>query len=579
MHIHSTHTVYEETMTAFEELQLLSKEIEKLNEELSGREDYESTEYQKLFTRLSEKHDRSSVLGAGANEGNVEKVLKGLGFKQDDLTRKVSELSGGWQMRVELAKLLLRMPDLLLLDEPTNHLDIDSIIWLEEFFDNYPGAIIMISHDIMFLDNITKRTVEMVFGRIYDYMVPYSKFFKLREERLESQQNAFKNQQKLIATTERLIERFRAKNTKASFAQSLIKKLEKMDKVELENLDKQKIKFRFSPAPRSGAVALKGKHFSKSYGDKLVLKDLTLSLDRGDRVAFVGRNGEGKTTLVKAINKEIDFEGVLELGHNVEIGYYAQVQGKSLAENITVVETIEQEATGEWASLSKIMGLLGAFLFTGNDFDKKVKVLSGGEKSRLALAKLLLKPANLLILDEPTNHLDVSAKEVLKQALQQYDGTLILVSHDREFLQGLTNRTFEFKNHSIKEHLGDINDFLSKHKVGSFRDFEKSNLKKEEKQQKQISSNKQQYHDKKERDRRFRKLTNLVNKTEKRIHDLEEEIQTLESLMQGYDFYDDKEKADKAVAQYEAIKFEHEEQMKVWEEAHEKLEAMSNNDQ
>ena len=458
--IDSSKTILDETLTVFEEQLCLNSEIENINRQLEDRTDYESDSYAQLIQELTEKHEQLQLLGADKAEGEVEKVLKGLGFKDQDFNRSIAEFSGGWQMRVELAKLLLKMPTLLLLDEPTNHLDIESILWLEDFFKNYPGALIMISHDRMFLDNVTNRTIEIVNSRIYDYKSPYSKFLELRADRLSTQEAAFRNQQKYIADQERFIERFKAKNTKAKQAQSKMKQLEKLERIEFDDVDTNSIQFRFPDAPRSGDVVVGGKGLSKSYSENKVLSNIDIEIERGEKIAFVGKNGQGKSTMVKMIMGQEDCDGDLKIGHNVEIGYYAQVQENTLDESKTVLATIEDIATDEWAKISKIRGLLGAFLFGPDDVDKKVKVLSGGEKSRLALAKLLLKPVNLLILDEPTNHLDIASKEVLKSALKSYNGTLILVSHDRDFLQGLTDRTYEFSDQKTKEHIGEIGEFL-----------------------------------------------------------------------------------------------------------------------
>ena len=486
-------------------------------------------------------------------------------------------------MRVELGKLLLQMPSLLLLDEPTNHLDIESIIWLEEFFQNYPGALMMVSHDRMFLDHITNRTVEIVFGRCYDYKVPYSKYFDLREERFQNQMAAYQNQQRYIAQQERFIARFRAKNTKAKQVQSKIKQLEKLERVEFDELDNQAIQFRFPPAPRSGDTVLRAIELDKSYGPNLVLKNLEFEIDRGDRVAFVGKNGEGKSTLVKMVTGKEGFDGTLTIGHNVEVGYYAQIQEGTLNPEQTVFETVDNIATGEWRNIARLRGLLGAFLFGPEDVDKRVKVLSGGEKSRLALAKLLLHPVNLLILDEPTNHLDISAKEVLKQALIHYNGTLIVVSHDRDFLQGLTNKTYEFSNQRIKEHLGPIKEFLNHHEVESFRQFESepkpsaSKSKPEPKKATEPTSNKatkRNYKERKEHEKAMRQLKREMHNCEKRITQLEEEIGDLEKKMQDPDFFSAKSEGQDAIYKHADLQKELEHTMERWEKAGEKLEAL-----
>ena len=572
----SDKSIFDEAMTAFDKILKLEKEIEQINQRLTEITDYESDEYADLLDRLSVKHDVLNHIGANSMESEIEKVLKGLGFEAADFQRPIKEFSGGWQMRVELAKLLLAMPDLLLLDEPTNHLDIESILWLEDFFNNYPGAIMMVSHDKMFLDNITNRTIEIVMGKVYDYQVPYTKFLTLREERLEQQHAAYKNQQRQIAQHERFIERFRAKSTKAKQVQSKIKMVNKIERIEFDDMDTQTIKFRFPPAPRSGDIALEGKQLSKHYGDNVVIKDLDFIIERGERVAFVGKNGEGKSTLVKMITGDVEFEGKLRLGHNVEMGYYAQIQEGTLDENLSVLKTIENEATNEWASIARIRGLLGAFLFGEDDVEKRVKVLSGGEKSRLALARLLLKPVNLLILDEPTNHLDISAKEVLKEALQQYDGTLIVVSHDRDFLQGLTTKTFEFANHRVKEHLGDVAEFLLAHKAESFRDFEMTKKQtvsgKKNEASDNGSANKDKYQERKQQEKEVKKLKNAISNYEKEIEKLEAEIGELEHRMQQPDFYSNEAEATEVVQYHKKIEEQLNKTLGLWDRSIQELE-------
>ena len=572
----SDKTILEETLSVFEAIAKMETEIEHINVQLAERTDYESEVYSELIVKLSELHEQINLLDPSKMESSAEKILKGLGFAEKDLERSVQEFSGGWQMRVELAKLLLKKPSLLLLDEPTNHLDIESILWLEGVLKDYPGAIIMISHDRMFLDNITKRTVEIVFGKFHDYKVPYSKYFELREERLNQQEAAFKNQQKHIAQQERFIEKFRAKSTKAKQVQSKMKQLEKIERVEFDELDTSSIQFHFPPSPRSGQVVIHGESVSKNYGSLNILKNLDFKIERGERIAFVGKNGEGKTTLVRLINAVEKYEGEITIGHNVKIGYYAQIQEKTLGEENTVYQVIENEATGEWAKVHKIRGLLGAFLFGEEDIDKKVKVLSGGEKSRLALAKLLLDPVNLLILDEPTNHLDIASKEILKNALLKYDGTLIVVSHDRDFLQGLTNKTYEFKNKQVKEHIGDINEFLTYHQVESFRAFE---AEKEGQKLQQITPEKTEkkpndYKKNKETQKQIRQLNAAIGKAEKKITTLENEIKSLEEKMIEADFNTQPESKD--------IFFKHAETqkqldnvMQQWEELSEQLEKLN----
>lgn len=532
-------TIWTETLKAFDELNRLKTRDLEIQKELTEREDYESDSYQKIIDEMGAIHLRLEVIDDGKSDQRAEQVLLGLGFKREDFDRSITEFSGGWQMRVELAKLILMQPDLLLLDEPTNHLDIDAILWLEDFFKEYPGALMMISHDRMFLDNITNRTVEIVKGKIYDYNVPYTHFVTLRQERIEQQKAAFDNQQKYIAQQERFIERFKAKNTKASQARSKQKQLDKIDRIEIDDTDDSRIRFKFPKAQRSGDVALKARDVGKRYGDHQVFDDVDLDIFRGERVAFVGRNGQGKSTLVKMIVGSESGTGELVVGHNVEIGYYAQIQEKTLDPEDRVEQVIENEATGDDAKISRVRALLGAFLFGPDDYDKKVKVLSGGEKSRLALAKLLLKQCNLLILDEPTNHLDISAKETLKQALLDYNGTLIVVSHDREFLQGLTDRTFEFNDGKVKEHIGTIDDFLANYQIRSFREFEgaKEDAPKKQKAVEKAAdpkesdtsglSNKQR----RENDKEWKRLKNALSNLEKKIEQQEAELQKLEAVM------------------------------------------------
>jgi ATP-binding cassette, subfamily F, member 3 len=574
--INSDKSIYEETLSVFEEIRQLEKDLANITKELETRTDYESDEYADLIQSLTEKHERYDLMGADKAEGKVEKILKGLGFKEEDLGRSVAEFSGGWQMRVELAKLLLKMPTLLLLDEPTNHLDIESILWLEEFFKNYPGALIMISHDKMFLDNVTNRTIEIVFGKIHDYKAPYSKFLILREERLSTQKAAFKNQQKFIEQQERFISRFKAKASKAKQAQSKQKLLDKVERIEFDEIDTQSIQFDFPVPPRSGELVLEANQLSKSYDTKEILKNLDFKILRGERVAFVGKNGEGKSTLIKIITNQEKCDGELKLGHNVEIGYYAQIQEKTLDENITVLQTIENIATDDWAKEHKMRGLLGAFLFGPEDVDKKVKVLSGGEKSRLALAKLLLKPVNLLILDEPTNHLDIDSKNVLKTALLNYTGTLILVSHDRDFLQGLTNRTFEFSNKKIKEHLGEISEFLDAHQIETFRQFESSGNKKEKEIVVKETENKNNQQNKKDQEKAIKQLKNKILRIEENIEGLEKNMAQFEAQLKNPDSYQKLLNDKTAYEKYEQIKTSLDNEVALWERTSAELELLQN---
>ena len=462
--------VMDEAMTAFEAHHAIEDNIAKITKQLENRTDYESDIYLNLINDLQDANDEYAMIDGISIEGNTEKVLLGLGFDRKDFTKAVSALSGGWKMRVELAKILLQLPDLILLDEPTNHLDIESIQWLEDFLKTYNGAVILVSHDRAFLDAVTNRTVEITKGRIYDYKCNYSNYVVQREELLNQQKSRYENQQKEIKEIKDFIEKFRYKATKAKQVQSRIKMLEKIDLHGLDLIDKKSIHFKFPPAPSSGKVAVEIKNYGKSYGDKIVLEDIDITILRNEFIAFVGRNGEGKSTLAKSILNHINFDGEVKLGHNVKVGYYAQNQAELLDDNDTVFEVIDNVAVGEIRK--QVKGILGSFLFSGEDIDKKVKVLSGGERSRLALAKLLLEPVNLLILDEPTNHLDMRTKDILKQALMDFDGTLILVSHDRDFLNGLVNKCYEFGNKRVKVHLEGISEFLNRKKMEHLRELE-----------------------------------------------------------------------------------------------------------
>lgn len=464
-------TVFEETSKAFSDIFKMRDEIENINTQLTTRTDYESDAYMKLIEKVSELSEKF-YSGEEINyEAEVEKVLKGLGFTRADFTRPTSEFSGGWRMRIELAKILLKKPDLILLDEPTNHMDIESIEWLEDFLINSAKAVIVISHDRTFVDNITNRTIEVTMGRIYDYKAKYSHYMELRKERRVHQIKAYEEQQKMIAETTEFIERFKGTYSKTLQVQSRVKMLEKLELVEVDEVDNSALRLKFPPSPRSGQYPVVVEELSKLYGDHVVFKNAGMVIERGQKVAFVGKNGEGKSTMVKAIMKEIDFEGKLEIGHNVKIGYFAQNQASLLDGELTVFDTIDQIAIGDIRS--KIKDLLGAFMFSGDDTTKKVKVLSGGEKTRLAMIKLLLEPVNVLILDEPTNHLDMKTKDIIKEALKDFDGTLILVSHDRDFLDGLATKVFEFGNRRVKEHFEDIKGFLALKKMENLREIEK----------------------------------------------------------------------------------------------------------
>ncbi len=464
-------TVFEETSKAFHTIFAMRDEIESLNKQLETRTDYESEDYYKIIERVSELSELFYSIEDTNYEAEVEKVLKGMGFLRSDFTRPTSEFSGGWRMRIELAKILLQKPDLILLDEPTNHMDIESIQWLEDFLVNQAKAVVVISHDKAFVNNITTRTIEVTMGRIYDYKTNYSQYLELRKERREQQQKQYDEQQKFIQEQTEFIERFKGTYSKTLQVQSRVKMLEKLDIIEVDEVDTSAIKLKFPPAPRSGNYPVIVRELSKSYDDHVVFKDAEITIERGQKLAFVGRNGEGKSTMIKAIMNEIKFEGSLELGHNIQIGYFAQNQASLLDESLTIYETIDQAAEGDVRL--KIRDLLGAFMFGGEESTKKVKVLSGGEKTRLAILKLLLQPANLLILDEPTNHLDMKTKDIIKDALKEFDGTLILVSHDRDFLDGLVTKVFEFGNKRIKEHFEDINGFLAMKKMENLREIER----------------------------------------------------------------------------------------------------------
>jgi len=519
-------TVFEESLSAFSELLEIEKQISLINIQLSERTDYETPEYLKLIANLTDFNERHHVLGGTSIDADVEQTLLGLGFKRTDFIRQTSEFSGGWRMRIELAKLILTKPDVFLLDEPTNHLDIESIQWLEDFLKEYPGAVVLISHDRAFLDNVTTRTVEISLGKIYDYKAPYSEYVELRKERREQQMAAFENQKKMIDDTEEFIERFRYKATKAVQVQSRIKQLEKIDRIEVDDEDNSSIFFRFPPAPRSGTIVVETKKLTKRYTQKPVLHEIDFICERGEKIAFVGRNGEGKTTLSRIIINELDYEGELKIGHNLSIGYFAQNQDIKMDNSKTVLETLDDIAVGEIRK--RLRDILGAFLFRGDDVDKKVQVLSGGERSRLALAKLLLQPYNLLVLDEPTNHLDMRSKEILKDALVNYDGTLILVSHDRDFLDGLVDKIYEFKDQKIKQHLGGIYDFLKKKRLENLKEIERKEKDTKIKQDENISENKVQYLEKKEFEKKIRKIQSTIEKSENTIALLEQQIKNTE---------------------------------------------------
>lgn len=557
-------TVINETLTAFEAIDQLEQLQERLTAEIAERTDYESTDYERLLNHHHDVTEQISMLGGSSRREQAEKILLGLGFRHSDFDRPIAEFSGGWQMRVELAKLLLRRPDFLLLDEPTNHLDIESIQWLENFLQTYPGAVVLVSHDRTFLDNITTRTIEITAGRIYDYKASYSEYVVLMQERRASQMASLTNQQRQVAQIEAFIERFRYKATKSKQVQSRIKMLDKMEEIQVDEVSTESIHFQFPPAPHSGKIVVQTEHLGKAYDGKPVFDDVDLTILKGNKVAFVGRNGEGKTTLAKIIVGDItDQTGLCKIGHQVQIGYYAQNQAAMLDGEKTVFQTIDDIAQGDIRP--KIRNILGSFLFDADDIEKKVKVLSGGEKARLALAKLLLTPSNLLVLDEPTNHLDMNSKDILKNALLQYDGTLIVVSHDRDFLQGLTDTLYEFRDGKVHEFKGDIFEFLDHRKIEHLKELEVAKKTIATNNTQTISQNKLNYQQSKDRERELRKLRSVVETIEQEIEELEGEIASKDALLAAGsneattnpEFY----------AEYQQLKELLEQKMEAWEEA------------
>ena len=560
MQLTDTRTVREEAEHAFDQIHQLEKQLERLTLELAERTDYESESYHDLIDKVTHLTEHFQMMGGNSYQAELERTLMGLGFVREDFERLTSEFSGGWRMRIELAKLLLRQPDVLLLDEPTNHLDIESIQWLENFLATRANAVILVSHDRAFIDATTFRTIEISLGKIYDYKVNYSHYVVLREERREQQMRAFENQQKKLQDTEAFIERFRYKATKSVQVQSRIKQLEKIDRIEVDEVDTAMLNLKFPPAPRSGSYPVIMEDVAKRYGDHLIFEHATLTINRGDKVAFVGKNGEGKSTLVKCIMGEIDFEGKLQLGHNVKIGYFAQNQAQLLDDKLTVFDTIDYVAQGDIRT--KIRDILGAFMFGGEASDKKVEVLSGGERSRLAMIRLLLEPVNLLILDEPTNHLDMRSKDVLKDALREFDGTVILVSHDREFLDGLVDKVYEFGNQRVTEHLGGIYEFLNRKKMDNLQELEKATslAQKNMETDDQPSQSKMSYESRKEQYRALKKAEKSVAEAEAKIERLEAEQAQLESMLATPEG-----SADTALyAKYGAIKKELSETMDLW---------------
>ena len=572
MKVHDTTTLVEETAKAFEEVLHLEREMERLTAEIAQRGDYESEEYGELVHRLSEATERHNLLGGESREAQIERTLLGLGFKREDLTKPTSTFSGGWRMRIELAKLLLRRPSVFLLDEPTNHLDIESIQWLEGYLKDYPGAVLLISHDRDFLDNVTNRTVELLLGKVYDYKVPYSQYVQLRKERREAQVAAYNNQQRLIEKTEEFIEKFRYKPTKSNQVQSRVKQLERLDRIEIDEEDLSALNLKFPPAPRSGQIVAEIKEVGKSFGSKRVFSGANFTIEKGDKIALVGRNGEGKTTLARILIGELEpSEGSVKRGANVSIGYYAQNQDDLMDGDFTVYDTLDKVAVGDIRT--RLRDILGAFLFRGEDVDKKVKVLSGGERSRLAMARMMLSPHNLLVLDEPTNHMDMRSKDILKEAIQKYDGTLVVVSHDREFLDGVVDKIYEFRDGGVKEYLGGIRYFLEKRRLEDMRQIEVREV--AQKEQKNTSG-KEDYLAKKENEKLIRKTQRAIEEKEMAIMALEEQVAEWDRKLGAPEEYGIDLSDSKVFAEYNALKqklaFEEHE----WEKLSYELELLSN---
>ena len=570
MRVADTTTLKAETEKAFDEVLRLEAEIAHLTTQIAERTDYESESYTELLHHLNDAQDRYHILGGDTREADIEKTLLGLGFKRTDFDRATSEFSGGWRMRIELAKLLLRRPSIFLLDEPTNHLDIESIQWLEEYLKNYNGAVLLISHDRAFLDNVTTRTVELSLGHIYDYKVPYSKFVELRAERRAQQMAAYENQQKLIEKTEEFIEKFRYKPTKSNQVQSRIKQLEKLERIEVEEEDLATLNIKFPPAPRSGQIVAEIKEVGKAFGEKRIFSDATFTIERGQKIALVGRNGEGKTTMARMIIGELEqTEGTIRLGANVNIGYYAQNQDDLMDGEFTVFDTLDRVAVGDIRT--RLRDILGAFLFRGEDIDKKVKVLSGGERSRLAMARLMLEPYNLLVLDEPTNHMDMRSKDILKRAIQKYDGTVIVVSHDRDFLDGMVEKIYEFRDGGVKEYLGGIYYFLEKRKVESLQEIERKDTPSPSTSPKENSSGKLSYEQRKEQEKQIRKLRKVVEGIETELAKIESEIAAYDEKFATATEYNEAD-----YAAYNDLKTRYDHQMHEWEKASYELEITEN---
>ena len=566
MRVADTTTLVAETAKAFDEVLRIEADIERLTAEIGSRTDYESAEYEELIHRLNDANDRYHILGGDTREADIERTLLGLGFKRTDFERPTREFSGGWRMRIELAKLLLKRPSIFLLDEPTNHLDIESIQWLEEYLKNYNGAVLLISHDRAFLDNVTTRTVEISLGKAYDYKVPYSKYVVLRAERRAQQMAAYENQQRLIEKTEEFIEKFRYKPTKSNQVQSRVKQLEKLERIEVDEEDLSRLNIKFPPAPRSGQIVADVKGVGKAFGEKRIFSGAEFTIERGQKIALVGRNGEGKTTFARMLIGELEqSEGEIKLGANVNIGYYAQNQDDLMDGEFSVFDTLDRVAVGDIRT--RLRDILGAFLFRGEDIDKKIKVLSGGERSRLAMARLMLEPYNLLVLDEPTNHMDMRSKDILKDALQKFDGTVVVVSHDREFLDGLVDRIYEFRDGGVREYLGDIWYFLEKRKVESLQDIERKDKPATTAKVADNNTGKLSYEQKKEQEKLLRKLRKAVETVEEELAKVEKEIADYDARFAIATEYN----ADD-YAKYNALKAHYDHLMHEWEKASYELE-------
>ena len=572
MKVADTTTLLDETAKAFDQVLSLEAEIEHITAQLAERTDYHSDEYERLMHRLNDCNDRYHILGGETRDADIEKTLLGLGFKREDFDRPTSQFSGGWRMRIELAKILLRRPSIFLLDEPTNHLDIESIQWLEEYLRNYQGAVVLISHDRAFLDNVTTRTIEISLGRAYDYKVPYSKYVELRRERRQQQMAAYENQQRMIEKTEEFIERFRYKPTKSNQVQSRIKQLERLERIEIDEEDLSRLNIKFPPAPRSGQIVAEVKDVGKAFGEKRIFSGANFTIERGQKIALVGRNGEGKTTFARMLVGELQpTEGTIRLGANINIGYYAQNQEDLMDGEITVYDTLDRVAVGDIRT--RLRDILGAFLFHGEDVDKKAKVLSGGERARLAMARMMLEPHNLLVMDEPTNHMDMRSKDILKDALCKYDGTAVIVSHDREFLDGMVDKVFEFRDGKVREYLGGIYYFLEKRKLDSLQEVERrdNRTKSDTKATEKVSAGKQSYEQRKEQEKLLRKLRRTVEGIEDELSRIEGEIAAYDARFAAATEYNEED-----YKQYDELKKRYDHLMHEWEKASYELELTEN---